>query len=92
MGRLSNVDRHRALGMVEGGLSYRQVAERMGCSHTTIARLVERHNATGSVDDRQRPGRERVYYTSAGPVHCFESFTRQIQDVCGNCPGDSGNP
>ena len=23
-------------------------------------RLVERHNATGSVDDRQRPGRERV--------------------------------
>ena len=57
MGRLSNVDRHRALGMVEGGLS---VAERMGCSHTTIARLVERHNATESVDDRQRPGRERV--------------------------------
>ena len=60
MGRLSNVDRHRALGMVEGGLSYRQVAERMGCSHTTIARLVERHNPTGSVDDRQCPGRERV--------------------------------
>ena len=60
MGRLSNVDRHRALGMVEGGLSYRQVAERRGCSHTTIARLVERHNATGSVDVRQRPERERV--------------------------------
>ena len=46
--RLSNVDRHRALGMVEGGLSYRQVAEHMGCSHTTIARLFERHNAKGS--------------------------------------------
>ena len=60
MGRLSNVDGHRAHGMVECGLSYRQVAERMGCSHTTIARLVQRHNATGSVDDRQRPGRERV--------------------------------
>ena len=60
MERLSNVDRHRALGMVEGGLSYRQVAERMGCSLTMIARLVDRHNATGSVDDRQRPGRERV--------------------------------
>ena len=60
MGRLSNVDRHRALGMVEGGLSYRQVAKRMGCLHTTIARLVERHNAMGSVDDRQRPGHERV--------------------------------
>ena len=60
MGRLSNVARHRALGMVEGWLSYRQVAERMGCSHTTIARLVERHNAMGSVNDRQRPGRERV--------------------------------
>ena len=60
MGRLSNVARHRALGMFESGLSYHQIAERMGCLHSTIARLVERHNATGSVDDRQRPGRERV--------------------------------
>ena len=60
MGRLSNVSCHCVLGMGEGGLSYRQVAERMGCSHTTVARLVERHNATGSVDDRQRPGHERV--------------------------------
>ena len=60
MGHLSNVDRHRALCMVDNGLSYRQVAECMGCLHTTIARLVERHNSTGSVEDRQRPGRESV--------------------------------
>ena len=64
LGHLSNVDRHRALGMVEGGLLYRQVEEGMGCSHPTIARLVEMHNATGSVDDRQRPGRERVIHVS----------------------------
>ena len=37
MGRFSNVDRHGALSRVEGGLSYRQVAERIGCSHSTIA-------------------------------------------------------
>ncbi|KAF5907804.1 Transposable element Tc1 transposase [Clarias magur] len=32
----------------------------MGCSQPTIRNLVQRHTATGSVDDRPRPGRERV--------------------------------
>ena len=92
MGRLSNVDRHRALGMVEGGLSYRQVAERMGCSHTTIARLVERHNATGSVDDRQCPGRERVTTRQQDRYIVLSHLRYRFRHVCGNCPGDSGNP
>lgn len=45
--------------MIEGGLSCREVARRMGCSHTTVMRLIERNNNTGSVNDRQRPGRQR---------------------------------
>ena len=39
MGRLNEAQRHRAVGMVEGGLSFREVARRMGCSHQTIMKL-----------------------------------------------------
>ena len=34
------------------------VARRMGCSHQTIMKLVERNATTGSASDRQRPGRK----------------------------------
>lgn len=60
MPRLSAEERNRAQGMLEGGLSQRVVARRLRCHHSTIARLVQRHHATGSVDDRPRPGRQRV--------------------------------
>ena len=60
MGRLSEVQRHRALGMVEGGMSFREIGRRLGCSHQTIMKLVERNATTGSVNDIQRPGRQKV--------------------------------
>ena len=60
MGRLNEAQRHRAVGMVEGGLSFREVARRMDCSHQTIMKLAERNATTGSVSDRQRPGRQKV--------------------------------
>lgn len=60
MGRLSNAKRHEAIGMIAGGLSYREIARRMGCTHATVRELHQRNIATGSVSDRQRPGRERV--------------------------------
>ena len=55
MERLNEAQRHRAVEMVEGGLSFREVARRMGCSHQTIMKLVERNDTTDSVSDRQRP-------------------------------------
>ena len=60
MGRLNEAQRLRAVGMVEGGLSFREVAMRMGCSHQTIMKLVERNAASDSVGDRQRSGRQKV--------------------------------
>ena len=61
MGRLNEAQRHRAVGMVEGGLSFREEARRMGCSHQTIMKLVERNDTPGSsVSDRQRPGCQKV--------------------------------
>ena len=38
----------------------------MGCSHQTIMKLVERNATTGSVSDRQRPGRQKSNVTTAG--------------------------
>ena len=60
MPRLGNDERHHAMGMLDGGMSCRQVAHHFGCSPSTITRLLQRHRETGSVNDRPRSGRERV--------------------------------
>lgn len=60
MPRLTTDQRHHAMGLLEGGLSVRQVARRMGCTPPTIINLRRRHAETDSVNDRPRPGRERV--------------------------------
>lgn len=60
MVRLTRDERQQAVGMIQAGLSYREIARRFNCAHTTIMRLDQRHIATRSVDDRRRPGRERV--------------------------------
>lgn len=60
MPRLSANQRHRALGLLEGGVSIRQVAQRMGCTAPTIANLRRRYQETDTVNDRPRPGRQRV--------------------------------
>ena len=57
---LSQDERNIALGLIQGGISYRQVARRLNCHHSTIVRLVERFNATGSVAPRPRSGQPRV--------------------------------
>lgn len=67
MPRLSTDQRHHAMGLLEGGLSVRHVARRMGCTPATIINLRRRHQETDSVNDRPRPGRERV--TTADDDH-----------------------
>ena len=60
MPRLSREERLIALGMIQANRSYSEVARHFGCTRRTISNLVERNAETGSVDDRPRPGRERV--------------------------------
>lgn len=60
MPRLSCADRNRAIGLMEAGVSCREVARRMNCASSTITRLLQRHAATNCTDDRRRSGRPRV--------------------------------
>ncbi len=60
MPRLTEAERQRAMGLLQAGLSCMEVGRRMHCHRTTISRLRQREAVTGSVADRQRPGRERV--------------------------------
>jgi transposase len=48
--KLSDVERRQAAGMVIGGVSYRQTAERFNVSHSVIVRLKQRVNQTGNVN------------------------------------------
>ena len=73
--RLNNENRTRALGMLECGISQNDVARRFGVSISTIARLVQRVNTTGSLSDRPRSGaprvmsvRQDVFYPSTSPT------------------------
>ncbi|XP_069139212.1 uncharacterized protein [Argopecten irradians] len=64
MPRLTDTQRHEVRGtctcMLAGGLPRREIARRMGCSPSTIVRLHQRYVQTGSLNDRPRPGRQRV--------------------------------
>lgn len=60
MGRLSQSQRLRAVGMVQAGLRHSDVAARFGVTRTTITRLVTRYRLHGNVNDLPRSGRPRV--------------------------------
>ena len=51
--KLSDVERWQAAGIVIGGMSCRQTAERFNVSHSIIVRLKQRVNQTGNVKERQ---------------------------------------
>jgi transposase len=51
--KLSDVERWQADGIIIGGMSYRQTAERFNVSHSVIVRLKQRVNQTGNVKERQ---------------------------------------
>ncbi|GFR78399.1 transposable element Tc1 transposase [Elysia marginata] len=59
MPSLSEVDRHRALGLLQAGLPIREVSLRMNVNRTTIFRLRQRLHETDTVSDRSCSGRPR---------------------------------
>ncbi|GFR99149.1 transposable element Tcb1 transposase [Elysia marginata] len=59
MPHLSEVDRHRALGLLQAGLPISEVSLRMNINRTTIFRLRQRLYETNTVSDRPRSGRPR---------------------------------
>ncbi|GFS08104.1 transposable element Tcb2 transposase [Elysia marginata] len=59
MPRISKVDRHRALGLLQAGRPVSEVGLRMNVNRTTIFRLSQRLHETDTVSDRPRSGRPR---------------------------------
>ncbi|GFR79038.1 transposable element Tcb2 transposase [Elysia marginata] len=59
MPRLSEVDRHRALELLQADLPISEVSLRMNINRTTIFRLTQRLHETDTVSDRPRSGRHR---------------------------------
>ena len=53
-------DRERAIGMLQSELYQTDVAREKGVHRSTIGRLWNRFNTTGSTNDRARPGESRV--------------------------------
>lgn len=60
MARLTNVQRERAIGMLNAGMSKCAVARIFNCTRATIYSLCNRLQQTGSTSDRPRPGAARV--------------------------------
>ena len=60
MPRLSNEERARALGMLESGRSQDFVARRFNAARSTVIRLINCVNVTGSLSERPRSGAPRV--------------------------------
>ncbi|GFS16696.1 transposable element Tcb1 transposase [Elysia marginata] len=59
MPRLTEVDRHRALGLLQAGLPISEVYLRMNANRTSIFRLRQRLHETDTVSDRPRSWRPR---------------------------------
>ncbi|GFS09410.1 transposable element Tcb2 transposase [Elysia marginata] len=62
MSRLSEVDRHFALGLLQAGLPISEVSLRMNLNRTTIFRVRQRLHETDTVSDR--PGSRRPRCTT----------------------------
>ncbi|GFR97705.1 transposable element Tcb1 transposase [Elysia marginata] len=57
MPRLSEVNRHRALGLLQAGLPTSEISLRMNVNRTTIFRLRQRLHEMDTVSDQPRSGR-----------------------------------
>ena len=57
--KLTIPERWQAVGMHNGGLSHRRVADHFRVNHSIIVRLMQRFRQTRNVTDRPRAGRTR---------------------------------
>ena len=60
MPRLSEHERSVLVGMLQAGVRVSEVARHYTCHASTILRLRDLYQATGSVKDRRRPGQRRI--------------------------------
>ena len=60
MPRLSQDERHQAIGMLAAGPHGEDVARRFNVQSSTITRFRRRYKTVGSVSDRPRSGQPRV--------------------------------
>ena len=60
MVRLSLQDRIRIVVYFEQGVSQRQIAAQLHCSHTAVQKVVRKYKSTGSVEDLPKSGRPQV--------------------------------
>ena len=57
--RLSEEEMNRGIGMLEAGLSQREVARVLGVSQSVVSRMWTRFHLTGNVTHQHAGGRER---------------------------------
>ena len=60
MPRLPEHERSVAIGMLQAGTRVSDVARHFNCHPSTIQRLRDRYQATGTVKDRRRSGQPRI--------------------------------
>ena len=60
MPRLSEHEQSGAIGMLKAGMRVSDVARYHNCHLSTIHRLRDRYQATGTVKDRRRSGQPRM--------------------------------
>jgi transposase len=58
--QLGHIDRERAVGMVQAGMTHQAVADHLDVSRITISRIMIRLRQTGRTNGRPRNGRLHV--------------------------------
>ena len=78
--RLSDEDRARAIGTLEAGINPQDVADQFNVHRSTIVRLRQRYQETGTVSDRPKPGRPRA--TTRGEDRYMYTSDRSTTTLC----------
>ena len=58
--KIEEKDRYTALVLKEEGYSIRQIAKKLGRSHSCIINIIQGYKETRSVNDRHRTGRNKI--------------------------------